>query len=198
MPPNHPCPPDSPRVSPSPIKRPTRLRSRSIARYPFLELYEHDVALDGGGEHIVLTVELTDWCSAVARDTHGRWILVEQHRHGVDHATLEPAGGIIDPGEDPVAAAARELLEETGYAGTPGVSLGWVHPNPALSANRSFAFFFDRVVQTTEPKHSADEHTHVVLLDEPELDLALRNGRITHALAVVGLMRGRAIAAAPR
>jgi 8-oxo-dGTP pyrophosphatase MutT (NUDIX family) len=181
------------RPVPSPIKRPARLRSRSIARYPLLELREHDLEVDGGGERMVLTVELTDWCVAVARDTTGRWVLVEQHRHGIDDLTLEPAGGIVDPGEEPMAAAARELLEETGYEGAPGVPLGWVHPNPALSANRSFQFFFDGVEKTREPERTVDEHTNVVLLSEVELDVALQEARITHALAVVALLRARAL-----
>lgn len=186
------------RSGPSPIKRPTRLRSRSIARYPFLELLEHDLEVEGGGEQTVLTVELTDWCVAVARDTAGKWVLVEQHRHGVNDRTLEPAGGIVDPGEEPAAAAARELLEETGYTGSSALSLGWVHPNPALSANRSFQYFFDGVEKTQEPERTPDEHTSVVLLDELELDAALREARITHALAVVALLRARSLAQVPR
>jgi len=177
--------------------RPIRLRSRSIARYPYLELVEHDVRDTGGVEHVVLTIELTDWCVAVARDDSGRWVLVEQHRHGVDDLTLEPAGGIVDPGEEPGAAAARELLEETGYRGLDPVPIGWVHPNPALSKNRSFAFFVDGVTKVAEPEHGVGEHTRVVLLDDAALDAALRDGRITHALAVVALYRARMRIAQP-
>ncbi|MBL9021205.1 MAG: NUDIX hydrolase [Myxococcales bacterium] len=174
-----------------PLHRPPRLRSRSIARYPLLELVEHDIADATGVERTVLTVELWDWCVAVARDVDGRWVLVEQHRHGVDAVTLEPAGGIIDRGEDPGAAAMRELEEETGYRGERAVPLGFVHPNPALSSNRSFAFLVDRVVKVREPDQAPDEETHVVLLDDAALDEALEGGRITHALAVVALMRAK-------
>jgi ADP-ribose pyrophosphatase len=171
--------------------RPTRLRSRSVARYPYLELLEHDVRDAGGSEHVVLTVELTDWCVAVARDDAGRWVLVEQHRHGVDDTTLEPAGGIVDPGEAPAAAAIRELFEETGYRATDAIPIGWVHPNPALSGNRSFAFLLDGVKKEAEPENGAGEYTRVVLLDDAELDTALGEGRISHALAVVALYRAR-------
>ena len=174
-----------------PFPRPPRRRSRSIARYPFLELLEHDIQDEAGAERTVLTVELHDWCVAVARDDEARWVLVEQHRHGVDAVTLEPAGGIIDPGEDPGAAAARELEEETGYRGTRTIPLGFVHPNPALSSNRSFAFLVPDATKVREPDQLPDERTHVVLLSDAELDEALESGRITHALAVVALLRAK-------
>jgi 8-oxo-dGTP pyrophosphatase MutT (NUDIX family) len=181
----------------APLYRPPRLRSRSIARYPFLELVEHDIRDETGAERAVLTIELCDWCVAVARDKAGRFVLVEQHRHGVDAVTLEPAGGIVDPGEDPAEAALRELVEETGYAGAAAVPLGWVHPNPALSANRSFAYLIDGVEKVREPDKTPDEQTHVVLLDDADLDLAVSDGRITHALAVVALLRARRKLAEP-
>lgn len=175
----------------APLYRPPRLRSRSVARYPFLELVEHDLRDETGAERRILTIELCDWCVAVARDTSGRWVLVEQHRHGVDAVTLEPAGGIVDPGEQPAEAAIRELVEETGYAGRAAIPIGWVHPNPALSSNRSFAFLIDGVEKVREPDQSPDEETRVVLLDDAELERALSSCRITHALAVVALLRAR-------
>ena len=55
----------------------------------------------------------------------------EQYR-----VTLETPGGMVDPGESFIAAGARELLEETGYAGDPAEQLGVVTPNPALQNNR--------------------------------------------------------------
>ena len=169
---------------------PRRVKTRSIARYPLLELREHDVELDASGTiQTVVTVELLDWVVVGARTTGGRWLLVEQHRHGGDASTLEPAGGVIDPGESPEQAARRELLEETGYAGGTLASLGWVHSNPALSGNRVHQFFVDGVVQEREPLASADEHTRAVLLDDDELRAAIDSSRVSHALGVLALER---------
>ena len=66
--------------------------------------------------------------------------MVRQYRHGAGQLTLETPGGLIDPGETPAEAAARELLEETGYAADEIVSLGAVNPNPALFSNRLHGF----------------------------------------------------------
>src|SRR5438105_3720111 len=44
-------------------------------------------------------------------------VLVREFRPGVEAELLELPGGVVDAGEDPLAAACRELVEETGYAG---------------------------------------------------------------------------------
>jgi ADP-ribose pyrophosphatase len=44
-------------------------------------------------------------------------VLVRQFRPGPGEVLMEMPGGVIEPGETPAAAAARELLEETGFAG---------------------------------------------------------------------------------
>lgn len=166
--------------------------SREIARYPFLALIEHDVVDPGeAAPRTVLTVELRDWAVAAARSKDGRWIMVEQHRHGIDAISLEPAGGIVDAGEAPASAAARELVEETGYVGGPPRALGVVHPNAALSGNRCHFFLIDGAEAARAPEQRPDEQTRVVLLDDAALERALADGTISHALAQLCLLRAR-------
>src|SRR6185503_4827087 len=103
-----------------------------------------------------LTIELWDWSVVAAVTDQDEWVMVEQHRHGVNALTLEPAGGIIDTGESPEEAAIRELVEETGYGGGKLVALGWVHPNPALSSNRAFLFLARGVRRLQDPESAVD------------------------------------------
>ena len=70
-------------------------------------------------ERIIL--ESVDWVNVVALDNQGRSLMIRQFRFGVGYTTLETPGGMVDPGEDSKTAAARELLEETGY-----VSNKWI------------------------------------------------------------------------
>ena len=173
------------------LPRPSRRATRSIARYPFLELREHDVLDAGASEtRVAVTVSLRDWAVVVAVTEAGDLVLVEQYRHGVDELTLEPAGGIIDDGEEPARAALRELVEETGYGreGAEPELLATVHPNPALSENRAFLFLVRDVRKLCEPEDHLDERTRVVLLDRASALCATRDGRITHALGVLAIV----------
>ena len=63
-----------------------------------------------------LVLESVDWVNVVALDANGRSLMIRQYRFGVGYTTLETPGGMVDPGEDSKTAAARELLEETGFA----------------------------------------------------------------------------------
>jgi len=164
-----------------------------VTSHPFIELVRHEIALADGGSREVVTLTMPDWVACTARTDDGRFVLVRQHRHGIDAPTLEPAGGLIDPGESPEVAALRELFEETGYAATTIEPLGWVHPNPVLQANRCHMFLAHGASKQAEPQVSELEATEVVLVDRDRLRAALEDGTITHALAVLAL--GRALAA---
>src|SRR4051812_19123690 len=72
-----------------------------------------------GLAHDFYVLHLADAVSVVATTTDHRLILVRQFRAGSGRDSLETPGGLLDPGEDPLAAGARELLEETGYVGDP-------------------------------------------------------------------------------
>lgn len=178
------------------MAHPRRLATRIVAETPWLRLECHDV-LDEGADapREVTTLAFADWVVTAARTADGAWVLVRQFRHGVEALTLEPAGGIIDDGEPPDAAARRELLEETGFGGGELVPLGFAHPNAALSKNRAFFFLVDGAREVAAPEQRVDERTEVVLLDEAALERALDDGEVVHALAALALMRARAAVA---
>jgi ADP-ribose pyrophosphatase len=173
-----------------------RTGSRVVCRFPFIEVEEHDVDHAGGPPQKVVTFTFPEWVAVAAVDEAGRYVLVEQYRHGIEGPTLEPAGGLVDPGESPLEAAARELLEETGHEAKQMEPLGWVHPNPALSSNRCHLFLARGARAVRPPVQHPHEQVRVRLMSERALDSAIRGGEVTHALAVVCLTR--AIARASR
>ena len=172
--------------------RPARLATREAYRRGYFGVLEHTVALRSGGERTVVTLDLPDVCVVVAQAEDGRFVLVRQHRHGIDALTVEVAGGVVDDGEDPAVAAARELVEETGYEAGSVEPLGWAHTNPPISSARCFFYFARGVRRVGPPLDDEREETEPLLLDEAETAASIEDGRITHQLTILALTRALA------
>jgi ADP-ribose pyrophosphatase len=137
-----------------------------------------------GGEHDFYTIDASDWVNIVALTPDDCVVMVRQYRHGADRVTLETPGGMVDPGETPEQAAARELLEETGYAADEIVPLGGVNPNPALFSNRLHGFLARGARRVREVRNESTEETHVELVPLARLREEVRAGRVDHALVI--------------
>jgi ADP-ribose pyrophosphatase len=131
---------------------------------------------------VILTAP--DWVNVVALTREGEAILVRQFRFGIEASTLEIPGGMVETGEEPEAAAARELEEETGFRAAELVFLGAVHPNPALQRNRCHSYLALGCERTSPQGLDAGEDIEVVLLPASALQRLIRKGEITHALVV--------------
>jgi|SoiMethySBSTD1v2_1073268.scaffolds.fasta_scaffold1712416_2 8-oxo-dGTP pyrophosphatase MutT (NUDIX family) len=137
-----------------------------------------------GGEHDFYTIDASDWVNIVALTPDDCVVMVRQYRHGADRVTLETPGGMVDPGETPAQAAARELLEETGYASDEVVPLGGVNPNPALFSNRLHGFLARGARKVREVRNESTEETHVELVPLARMREEVRAGRVEHALVI--------------
>ncbi|HVO30261.1 MAG TPA: NUDIX hydrolase [bacterium] len=179
----HPLPVDPPRGL---VSEWTRVASEEIGDYRIFKV-RRDVSVHPrtNTEHRFVVLEGGDWVNVIPITDDGKVVFVEQFRHGVRANTLEVPGGMVDAGESPSQAAARELLEETGYAGGAPVELGWIHPNPAIQDNRCWSYIV-RGARRVAPAHTEGTEDIAVLeiplRDVPRLIAA---GRITHALVVV-------------
>jgi 8-oxo-dGTP pyrophosphatase MutT (NUDIX family) len=132
-------------------------------------------------------IDAPDWVNVVAVTPARELVLVRQFRFGLDNFSLEIPGGMIDPGEDPVAAALRELREETGYAGSRAVLLGAVHPNPAIQSNRCHLVLVEDARPTGALDWDDDEEIEVLTKPVDEVFALARRGGITHALVIDAL-----------
>jgi len=136
-----------------------------------------------------LVLESGDWVNVVALDGERRAVMIRQYRFGVGYTTLETPGGMVDPGEDSRTAAARELLEETGYTAVRWTYLGAVEPNPAIHNNLCHHWLAEEAYRIEEPRPDAGEHIAVELMAEPAIRDAVTSGEIKHALALSVLAR---------
>jgi len=131
-----------------------------------------------------------DWVNVIPVTEEGNLVLVRQYRHGTEATTVEIPGGAMDPGdESPLAAARRELLEETGHAAAEWGDLGWVHPNPAIQSNRCWTFLARGARRVAAPRLDPGEDIEIFEAAPDEVRAMLKDGRITHSLVVAAFAR---------
>jgi 8-oxo-dGTP pyrophosphatase MutT (NUDIX family) len=115
-------------------------------------------------------------------------VMVRQFRAGLHRDSLETPGGLIETGEDPCAAGARELLEETGYAGDPPELLGSISPNPGLLAQRIWTIVIRNATRIAEPEPDQTEELTVELVPVSTILTLINKGEIEHGVCVAGLL----------
>lgn len=141
-----------------------------------------------GKAHDFYVIHLADAVNVIALTIDRRMVLVRQFRAGSNADSLEPPGGLLNDGEDPLEAGARELLEETGYAGDRARVLGKSWSNPSILSSKIATILIENAVRVREPSLDDSEELDVVLMPESDVMHAIQNGEIDHALAVGGLL----------
>jgi ADP-ribose pyrophosphatase len=167
------------------------LSRRQIASCGVFDLFAVERVSASGrrGEFWVLAAR--DWVNVVPvlRASNGErsFLMVRQYRHGAELITTEFPAGLVEKGEDPAAAAARELLEETGHRAGRLTLIGDLHPNPAFMNNRCFTF----LAEDLEPAgpQALDELETVDFMSLPVSEVQARAGRgeLVNALTLVAL-----------
>ena len=141
-----------------------------------------------GKTHDYFVMHLADAVQAIALTLDNQIVLVRQFRAGSGRDSLEPPGGLLDQGEDPCKAAARELLEETGYAGEPAERIGSAYSNPSIMTSKISTVVIRNARRVCEPKLDAGEEVSVELHPAADVPRLIEEGKIDHALTVMGFL----------
>ena len=159
-----------------------RLARRVIHRDQWISLCGDTCQLSSG---VVLepyyVLEERHWVHAVAVDESGRFLLVRQYRYAADVFCREFPGGIVDAGEEPLVAARRELLEETGYETEEWTALPPVYANPARQTNRVYAFVAKKLRRVAPQSLDLAEEIECEFATRAEVDRRIRSGDFTQS-----------------
>jgi ADP-ribose pyrophosphatase len=142
-----------------------------------------------GKTHDYFVMESSPWVNIIPLTARQEVVMVRQYRHGTRDITLEIPGGLVDERDSPEEAALRELQEETGYRADSVVSLGYVHPNPAIQNNRCYTFLAEDVCLAGGQQQDESEDIEVVLYPLRDIPALIREGAITHALVIAAFYR---------
>jgi ADP-ribose pyrophosphatase len=162
-----------------------RVESERVADCRVFQV-RRDLALNPrtDAEHNFYCIESVDWINIIPLTAENEVVMIEQYRHGADEVTLEIPGGMVDEGETAETAAARELLEETGYLAREVHLLGRTRPNPAIQNNWLYSFVARSVSFEQEPVFDSSEWTVMRLVPLADIPALIAEGAITHALVI--------------
>ena len=145
------------------------------------------VTLPNGHESARDVVRHRGAVAVVALTDDGRICLVRQYRTALDRVTVEIPAGKLDPGEDPLTCAKRELLEETGMVADRMAFLTTLATTPGFTDERIHLYMATGL--TFGPAHpDEDEFLNVDLVPLDELIDAVLDGRIEDSKTVCGAL----------
>ena len=166
------------------------LESEYVVDRPWLRARRDCVQLPTGvvyPEYYVL--EYPDWVNVIAITPEGRFVMVEQYRHGLGRVQTEICAGAVEPGETPLQAARRELAEETGFTGGDWELWTTISGNPSTTNNHTHCFIARGVKQTQGQHLDRTEDISVKILSQMEVVALLMNDEIKQSLMAAPLWK---------
>lgn len=117
----------------------------------------------------------------------GRIVMIRQYRHATRGFLWELVAGRIDEGENPREAAARELIEETGYRAKRFRVFLDVFPTPGFLEERMYILLAEGLT-LGEAEPEEDEKIEVKAYTRRELETMMQNGKLHDAKSIAGIL----------
>lgn len=164
--------------------------SKSVIKRPWLDVRCDTVQLPNGNVYDEFYVlHYPTWINVIAITEDGQYILERQYRHGIGKMSTEICAGCVEEGEDPMVAAKRELLEETGYAGGEWTELMVTSPNATNMDNQCHSYLAKGVKLVSGQNLDETEDIRVFLCSREEVFQMLQNGEFKQALMIAPLWK---------
>ena len=157
----------------------TTLARRTVLDHDkFLTVEMHTIELpDGQVIENWPWLVMPDFVIVVPITDDGEVLCFRQTKYSVPGITLAPVGGYLEPGEVPLVAAKRELLEETGYRASDWISLGDYAVDGNRGAGTAYLFLARGVQRVTVPDADDLETQELLCLSREAVEQALYDGK---------------------
>jgi len=157
--------------------------------YRIFKTYLVDRQMDDGRKGKFVMVDSPDWVNIIAevKNEKGQdcFLMVRQFRHGTGTLSLEFPAGMVDPGEEPLHAAIRELQEETGYRASKMTLIGTASPNCAFMNNTNHTFYAEGLEKISSQKLDENEAIDPVLVPVEEAEQGFGHGEMLNAICIL-------------
>lgn len=165
----------------------TQLSSCTVFQGKLLHVKSDQVRLPNGHESVREYILHPGAAMIIAMIDDRTLVLERQYRYPLNRHFIEIPAGKIDPGEDPLDTAKRELREECGYVAQEWRHLMTMHPAIGYADER-IELYLARGLTQTAHQRDADELIEVLHVPIAQALDWVRIGRITEAKAITGLL----------
>lgn len=166
------------------------LDSKYIIKRPWLTARVDKVELPNGTVHPEYYVfEYPSWINVIAITTEGKFVMVEQYRHGLGDVFTEICAGVVENDEEPLHAAQRELMEETGYGKGNWQLFTVLSANPGTTTNLTYTYLATDVEPVSTQHLDETEDIAVKLLSPEEVRGMLLKDELKQALMAAPLWK---------
>lgn len=168
----------------------TALERKDVFQGKIFSVHVDKVRLPNGETSVREVIEHGGGAAVLALDDENNVLTVTQYRYTFGKTLLEIPAGKLDPGEDPAAAALRELKEETGTTPDEFTPLGYILPSPGCYSEKLY-LYLARGLHSGEQRLDHNEFLNAERVPFAEMFRRCMDGEIEDAKTVVAVLKAK-------
>lgn len=164
------------------------LRTREVYRNPWIRVREDEVRRPDGHVAFFGIVDMKAGSSVLAVNAACEAYLIREYKYALGRETIEVVSGGVEPGEQPLAAARRELKEEAGLEAAEWIDMGRIDPFTTVISSSNH-LFLAMDVREGEGRPDEGEMLRVERVPFPRVLDMVATGEITHGASVALILK---------
>jgi len=165
----------------------TKKSRQIIHESGFVNIYQDTVELPNGKDsERLIVIHPGASCVLAIRDDE-KVVLVRQYRYALEDEFLEIPAGKLDPNEDPLTCARRELEEETGYTSDEIVHLQTIHNAVGYSDEKIEIYLAEKLIKLESQRLDEDEFLTLEYYSVDEVMSMIEKNELTDAKTIIAM-----------